>query len=82
MPAELVLRSRSSSNTCERMQRVERTAAFGWSALTRSRRRSAPGSWSWQGQSWGQRGSRNSKRDVYLPFSRGEVAERLKAAVC
>jgi hypothetical protein len=41
---------------------------------------------SWQGQFQGQFGpeqcSRNSKPVVYLAFSRGEVAERLKAAVC
>ena len=35
-----------------------------------------------QGQSWGQQRSCNSKRVVYLAFSHGEVAERLKAAVC
>jgi hypothetical protein len=33
-------------------------------------------------EQWGQRVRRKSKCVVYLAFSRGEVAERLKAAVC
>ena len=35
-----------------------------------------------QGQKWGQWARRNLMPVVYLAFSRGEVAERLKAAVC
>ena len=35
-----------------------------------------------QGQSWGQSAVRKWPCRIYLAFSRGEVAERLKAAVC
>ena len=35
-----------------------------------------------QGQSWGHCGPRNLRCRIYLAFPRGEVAERLKAAVC
>jgi hypothetical protein len=35
-----------------------------------------------QGQKWGQWVPRKSKRVVYVALSCGEVAERLKAAVC
>jgi hypothetical protein len=46
----------------------------------------APDSDRWQGQfrgqSWGQSPSRNPRCRLYLGFFRGEVAERLKAAVC
>ena len=35
-----------------------------------------------QGQLWGQLSPRKLRGRLYLAFSRGEVAERLKAAVC
>jgi hypothetical protein len=35
-----------------------------------------------QGQRWGQSAPRKSMPVVYLTFLRGEVAERLEAAVC
>jgi hypothetical protein len=45
---------------------------------------SDPNRWpkQFQGQSWGQRRSRKPRCRIYLAFSCGEVAERLKAAVC
>jgi hypothetical protein len=64
----------------------EETAAFGKALRAPARRRSAAVSECWWGQFQGQfakeERSRNSKPVVYLAFSRGEVAERLKAAVC
>jgi len=35
-----------------------------------------------QGQFWGQSAPRKPRGRLYLAFQRGEVAERLKAAVC
>ena len=63
-----------------------KTATFGSALRCSVRGRFGLGSEAWQGQFQGQfepKGcSRNPNPVVYLGFSRGEVAERLKAAVC
>ena len=65
---------------------AKRTAAFGSAPRCSVPRRFSVGSGSWQGQFQGQKRGQSAPRKsmpvVYLAFSRGEVAERLKAAVC
>ena len=66
---------------------VQRKTVCPFVALHETLRRSKgsdPNRWpkQFQGQSWGQRRSRKPRCRIYLAFSCGEVAERLKAAVC